>query len=63
MRSYLRRCASADVGGQKLTMFQLAQRCRAMSADAQQHEYERTFILCWAVGPPTIPLCMLQSHL
>lgn len=27
----------------KLTLFQIAQRCRATSADAQQHKYERTF--------------------
>ena len=32
VRSYSRRCASADVGGQKLTLFQLAHRC-PQSAD------------------------------
>ena len=33
---------SAEVGGYKLKLFQLTQRWRATSADAQRHEYERT---------------------
>ena len=34
---------SADVSGQKFTLFQLTQRCRLMWADAKRREYELTF--------------------